>query len=112
MRARTVAEHEIPVRPPIQLSVGEPVVVGDRDTKWPEFAFVTTSQGSGWVPARYLSSDSGGAVVEVEYNTAELPVAAGDEVTVVERDDESGWWWCRDGDGAEGWVPSRVFESA
>lgn len=84
-------------------------MVGDRDTEWPEFVFVTTSQGSGWVPARHLSSDQGAAAAEVAYDTAELAVAAGEEVTVVDRDDVSGWWWCRDSDGAEGWVPSRSF---
>jgi len=110
MRARTVAKHEIPERPPIRLDVGEPVIVGDRDTDWPEFVFVTTSGGSGWVPARHLSSDHGAALVEVAYDTTELAVAAGEGVEVVERDDASGWWWCRNSDRAEGWVPSRVFE--
>jgi hypothetical protein len=84
-------------------------MVGERDTEWPEFVFVTASHGTGWVPARHLSSDHGAAVVEAAYDTTELPVAAGEEVTVFERDDASGWWWCRNGDGSEGWVPTRVF---
>ena len=82
-------------------------MVGDRDTEWPEFVFVTAPQGTGWVPARHLSSDYGAAVVEVAYDTTELPLAAGQEVTVLERDDASEWWWCRNEEGSEGWVPSR-----
>lgn len=110
MRARTTSAHELPQRAPIKLAVGEPVMVGDRDTEWPEFVFVTTSHGSGWVPARHLSSDEGAAVVEIAYDTAELAVKAEQEVKVLERDDTSGWWWCRrDDDGAEGWVPARAF---
>ncbi|MDJ0924319.1 MAG: SH3 domain-containing protein [Acidimicrobiia bacterium] len=47
------------------------------------------------------------------YDTTELPVVAGQEVAVLERDDESGWWWCRTvtGDAVEGWVPAAVFDA-
>lgn len=84
-------------------------MVGERDTDWPAFVFVTSAGGQGWVPARHLSSDTGAAVVELAYDTTELAVAAGQEVTVVDKDDESGWWWCRADGGAEGWVPVSVF---
>lgn len=40
----------IPNRPPLHLAVGEQVQVGQHDTQWPEFVFVTTSHGTGWVP--------------------------------------------------------------
>jgi hypothetical protein len=48
-------------------------------------------------------------VAVVAYDTTELPVAAGDEVAVIERDDISQWWWCRSVSGAEGWVPVEVL---
>ena len=86
-------------------------MVGDRDSEWPEFTFVTCSHGTGWVPARHLSSDHGAAVVEFAYDTTELAVAAGQELTVIDRDDVSGWWWCRSDEGAEGWVPARNFNT-
>ena len=110
MIARARRSHEIPERPPIQLEPGEAVVVGQRDSDWPAFVFVTAARGRGWVPARHLSADSGAAVVEVAYDTTELAVAPGQEVTVLDRDDESGWWWCRADGGAEGWVPVAAFE--
>ena len=109
MRARTTSAHELPQRNPIQLTIGEPVVVGERDTEWPAFVFVTNAKGSGWVPARHLSADAGAAVVEEPYDTTELELAARQEVTVLERDEDSGWWWCRADDGREGWVPIRAF---
>ena len=105
MRALSDRGHIAPEGPPLQLAVGEQARVGERSTEWPEFVFVSTNHGTGWVPARYLSGDRGMVVVEQEYNTKELDVAPGREVTVLERDDVSGWWWCRGEDSDEGWVP-------
>lgn len=102
--------HAIPDRAPIQLAVGEEVDVGERDCDWPEFAFVTTSRGSGWVPARHLSQASGPAVVEAAYDTTELATRAGEILEVVAEDLPSGWLWCRSGQGGEGWVPLRTVE--
>ena len=102
--------HRVPERAPLQVAEGQVVEVGDRDTEWPEFVFLVTDAGSGWVPARHLSADHGTAIVVEPYDTTELPVAEGEEVVVTARDDQSGWWWCRSEDGTEGWVPRSVFE--
>jgi Variant SH3 domain len=104
--------HAIPERPPLSLASGDVVTVGRRDADWPAFVFVTTAQGSGWVPSRYLSTDAGRAVVETPYNTTELATRSGEILEVIDRDDESGWLWCRSTDGREGWVPSRSVEVA
>jgi SH3 domain len=104
--------HAIPERPPLSLAPGDVVTVGGRDADWPAFVFVTTAQGSGWVPSRYLSTDVGRAVVETPYNTTELATRSGEILEVIDRDDESGWLWCRSTDGREGWVPSRSVEAA
>ncbi|MDJ0962531.1 MAG: SH3 domain-containing protein [Acidimicrobiia bacterium] len=111
MRATVFRDHVPPDRAPLRLDVGDQVIVGRRDTQWPAFVFVTAADGEGWVPARYLSNDVGSAITEVAYDTAELAVAAGDVVTVVERDEESGWWWCRNSAGTEGWIPATSFEA-
>lgn len=84
--------------------------MGERDTQWPAFVFVTGSSGKGWVPSRYLSADTGLAVVITEYDTTELELSAGEEVAVIHHDDASGWWWCRRDDGVEGWVPVSALE--
>jgi hypothetical protein len=44
------------------------------------------------------------------YNTKELEGIAGDELIVLERDDEAGWLWCRNDAGDEGWIPTRVLQ--
>lgn len=103
--------HEVPSRAPLRLVVGEEVEVGERDTEWPEFVFVATTHGSGWVPARYLSGTDSTAVVRVEYDTTELPTQEGDALEVVHEDTLSGWLWCRAQSGQEGWVPARTVSA-
>ena len=110
MRTRAVRDHRIPERAPLKLAVGERVTAGDRDTEWPEFVFVVGARGEGWVPARHLSGDHGEVMVLTEYDTTELSIDSGEEVDVIERDDSSGWWWCRNDAGEEGWVPVSAFE--
>ncbi len=107
----TVA-HAISERPPVQLGVGDHVQVGERDTDWPEFVFVTASQGAGWVPARHLSAAAGDAVVETPYDTTELPTDVGEVLDVVAEDLPSGWLWCRSREGREGWVPVNTLAPA
>jgi hypothetical protein len=103
--------HAIPERPPLTLASGDVVTVGRRDGDWPAFVFVTAPQGSGWVPSRHLSADAGRAVVQTPYDTTELATRSGEILEVIDRDDESGWLWCRSTDGREGWVPSRSVEA-
>jgi hypothetical protein len=108
-RVRAVGSHRISDRAPIQVRPGEPVTVGERDDEWPAFSFVTTSDGSGWIPTRYLSAAVGPATVLRAYDTTELPTRAGQLLDSLEHDDESGWQWCRAADGREGWVPDRTL---
>jgi len=109
-RVRVRVAHEIPERSPLQLTVGDEVQVGDRDSEWPEFVFVTAAGGSGWVPARHLSQAAGPAVVQTAYDTTELPTRDGQMLEVLVEDRRSGWLWCRAGTGDEGWVPVRTVE--
>jgi hypothetical protein len=111
-RVRAAAAHEVPDRRPLKIAVGEAVRLGDRDTTWPAFVFVTTDHGEGWVPARHLEISSGGTIVAVAYDTTELATTAGEELEILERDDESGWLWCRNHDGVEGWIPIDTVEPA
>ncbi len=51
------------------------------------------------MPARYLSAAEGTASVLTPYNTQEVAGQTGEMLTVIERDDESGWHWCRNAGG-------------
>jgi hypothetical protein len=107
---RSVRAHEVPSRPPIQLAKGDNVQVGEQDTTWPAFVFVTAEVGSGWVPSRYIDTDRDPAVMTEPYDTTELPTSVGDVLAVVARDDLSGWLWVRDAGDHEGWVPRNTVE--
>lgn len=91
------------------MGVGDRVKVGERDTEWPAFVFVTADQGSGWIPERHLDRHGSSAVVTAEYDTTELPTKEGEELEVLHEDLASGWFWCRATDGREGWVPQRTL---
>lgn len=109
--SRVVARsaHEIPDRPPIRVEVGDPVSVGERDSEWPAFVFITGEKGSGWVPERHLDRRGLSAVVTEKYDTSELPTAEGEELELLHEDPISGWLWCRAKNGREGWVPERTL---
>ena len=111
MRVRAVRRHAVPTRRPLVLAPGDEVEVGERSTEWPEFVFVIAKNGEGWMPRRYLTTDRPRAVATTGYDTTELAVSAGSALSVTERDDESGWWWCEADSGDEGWVPIEVFEN-
>jgi hypothetical protein len=109
-RLRATAAHTIPERPPIRVVPGQRVQVGQRDTQWPAFVFVTTTDGAGWIPERHLNASSDPAVVMTGYDTTELETTAGEELTLIKRDDPSGWAWVRNAAGQQGWVPLRTVE--
>lgn len=109
MRARARTAHHIPDRDPLRLSVGDRVVIGERSDEWPAFVFVTAKHGEGWVPERHLEQRGDSALVVLGYDTTELPLTRGQEVLVIEQDEPSGWWWCRDDRGREGWVPMAAL---
>jgi hypothetical protein len=100
--------HEIPDRPPIRLEVGDRVQVGERDSDWTAFVFVTTQTGSGWVPERHLDREGAMGAMTQAYDTTELPTELGEELEVLHEDSPSGWLWCRAKSGREGWVPERT----
>jgi hypothetical protein len=107
-----ISAHEIPDRAPIQVQIGDQVDVGERDTEWPAFVFVTTHSGSGWVPERHLDRAGATAVVKQQYDTTELPTDEGEELEVLREDLTSGWLWCRANNDREGWVPERTVAAS
>jgi hypothetical protein len=112
-RAVATEAHTPSDRPPLVVRVGEEVTAGERHDRWSAFVLVTTAARSeGWVPSRYLSADQGPARVVRAYTTLELATTAGATLQVLERDDESGWLWCVDATGGEGWVPVGTVQPA
>jgi HAD superfamily hydrolase (TIGR01509 family) len=114
-QVRVVRRHVSSDRPPIVVTPGDELTVGERDDQWPAFVLVTTSAGlQGWVPQRDLTRMGGRSeqkyTPRFRYDTAELTVDPGTELTVLEADLGSGWLRCSDPIGREGWVPVRCLE--
>ena len=107
---RATTAHAIPERASIRIAPGDEVTVRRRDTTWPAFVFVETDDGEGWVPERFLATDAGRTTVLTSYDTTELATEVGERLAVVATDHQGGWVWCRNADGAEGWVPMSTVE--
>jgi hypothetical protein len=85
------------------------VRTGQHDTQWPAFVFVTTDDGAGWFPERYLDTSSDPPSSSPAMTPPELATAAGEELTLIKQDNPSGWAWVRNAAGREGWVPLRTI---
>jgi SH3-like domain-containing protein len=108
-RARLVRDYRTQYHDPVRFARGESVLVGVRDSEWPEFVWATDAGGrSGWVHQRYLDGDHGEARATRDYTARELDATAGEEVHLIEE--AGGWWWCENATGAQGWLPARDLQ--
>jgi SH3-like domain-containing protein len=95
---------------PISFAAGETVQLGNEDTEFPGWIWVTTQDGNqGWAPLAYLelAADSRTARTCTSYNARELNTRSGDVVVVL--DELSNWTRVQNAAGEKGWVPSRTL---
>ena len=111
-RARLTTRHVPPDRPPLVVKAGDHVETGELSEEWSAFRWCVSDEGlGGWVPDRYLAPGSEReATVLHDYDTTELAAEAGEIVTVIEADEESGWLWCGGSSGRRGWLPISAVE--
>jgi hypothetical protein len=112
-RAWVVARHAPSSADPVSLRAGDPVTVGHRDSRWPEYLWCTGPDGrQGWVHERFLQLpcvpvETGGAagvtLAARDYDAAELDVRVGDGLYVLEE--AGGWFYVERDDGSRGWLP-------
>lgn len=92
--------------PALSVTEGEGVDLGKRDEDWPGWVWCRNRDGiGGWLPEELLSFGVSGKTATLlrAFNTVELTIDAGERLRGFER--RSGWIWCRNGTGEEGWVP-------
>jgi hypothetical protein len=105
MRARLRRDYRPQHRDPIAFTAGERLVLGTRDTEWPEFLWATDPRGkSGWVHQDRLDGD----LAVRDYDARELSANAGDIVRLLEA--AGGWWWAENIIGETGWLPDRDLD--
>ena len=105
--ACVIAAYRSPFDDPIRLRPGAALTITPRQSEWAGWLWCTDRYGkSGWVPERYIERcgpDAG--VAGREYDATELSLAAGQTVRLGVF--ESGWYWCTDEQGRQGWLPAE-----
>jgi len=88
---------------------GDVLTVGKRDIEWGGWIWCTNSSGeSRWVPESYLEIEGNSGVANIDYESTELDVQAG-EILILGQE-ESGWFWCTNQAGKSGWVPIKNLD--
>ncbi len=110
---RYLPPSTVATAPPLAVQEGDSLEVVRQDDTWTAFLLVRTTDGRrGWVPGRYLRRTGDAAVAKRAYDTTTLEPQVGDLLDALEEDAESGWRWCRDRHGREGWFPTEYVTPA
>ena len=97
-------------RSPLHIEAGDVVNVGPRDKSWPGWIWVSTADGRGsYVPEDILEIEGVTAKAHTAFSTRDLSVKQGQRVTALRE--VSGWLWCRNEAGDEGWLPEFVLRA-
>lgn len=110
-RVRVVKAHTATYQDPLRVHAGETVQVGGEDEEWRGWTWCTAADGKGgWVPNTFLKIKDKSGVFKRDYDATELTVRVGDTLTA--EKEESGWCWCVNAAGTQGWVPAKNLEAA
>jgi putative acetyltransferase len=109
-RYRSISAYQAKYINPIQFEAGEVIILGARDSEYPEFFWAKDEHGrEGWVhESKFLVTTENKAVTTASYNAIELTVTA--NVFVSAEETLGDWSWCRSADGRTGWLPNHVLE--
>ena len=109
-RYRTTSAYTAKYSNPIRFESGEVIMLGGRDSEFPEFLWATDEQGrEGWVhQSKFLLTSEKKAVTTVHYDAAELSVRSGELVSAEEALGD--WSCCSNSEGQTGWLPNHLLE--
>lgn len=108
-QGKVIRNYETPYPEPFVIKKGDKLQTSIRDSEWEGWIWCLKADGkSAWVPEGYLQIQNDDAIALQDYNAIELSVKIGDMLELVKS--ESGWYWCRDKDGYQGWVPGEYIE--
>ena len=103
---RVIEAYQAPYLDPIHVEQGEIVTLDlEKETSIAGWVWCTDARGKGgWVPKGYLKKqDETTAKMLSAYNAIELTIQVGELLTVYKE--ESDFYWVRNEDRQEGWVP-------
>jgi uncharacterized protein YcsI (UPF0317 family) len=107
--ARVATAYTAAHSDPITFAPGDVLRLGARDMEWPEFTWCTAPNGtSGWVHDSFYVRHGRTGVASLRYSAKELTVERGDVLMI--QDERGGWSWCRNQQGAYGWIPDTHLE--
>lgn len=99
-----IRDHTASNPDPIKVVSGDIVKVGKRDKGWPGWIWCTTQDDkASWVPENILNIKNEKATVIQDYDATEMTVVVGEKLVLFQE--ESGWVWCKNQTGKQGWVP-------
>ncbi|MBN1218919.1 MAG: SH3 domain-containing protein [Anaerolineae bacterium] len=101
---RVISAYQAAYPDPLVIKVGEKLTVGEKESEWSGWLWCTNQDGkSGWVPEKYVEHKGDIGVARFDYDATELSVDIGQELII--DCEESGWIWCTNQQGLQGWVP-------
>jgi len=110
--ARVIKAYQTAYAEPWCISIGEQILIGDRDTEWEGWVWCTNSVGeSRWAPEIFFERHGDIYIALRDYESTELSVQVGEILLIGEE--ECGWGWCSKDAGhsdQSGWVPLEFLE--
>lgn len=103
------ADYEETDSDPIRLNPGDEVQIGHADRAWPGWVWATDAKGNdGYVPEEILEPlGNSRFLVTQPFDPAVLTIRRGDALESLRQ--IHGWHWCRNNQGAEGWVAGYLL---
>ncbi|MDF9390536.1 hypothetical protein EXZ60_17220 [Vibrio sp. 1151_11] len=108
MEVVTTEKHVSEYPNPFYLKQGDKVALGTIDDEFPNWIFITSSEGEqGWAPVQYIEKIEGGSegILLKDYDNAELNTVIGEKLSVLFELNE--WYRVSRSTGEIGWVPVR-----
>jgi hypothetical protein len=106
---RVIRVHRGFTQDSVVMAAGDHLRVEEKETEWQGWVWcVGYDGGRSWVPEAYLQIEGDMGIARCSYDATELTVNIGEMLKVMKE--ESGWLWCENTAGKQGWVPSACVE--
>lgn len=111
IRKTSIKAHQREFEKPIKATKGDTVTIVKRDLWQEKYLWLWCThptKGEGYVPETYLTIEGDTGILKQDYDAIELSIAVGEDITLHQY--ESGWYWCTNSVGEQGWIPFYCFD--